>query len=193
MKKILSTVTLILMFFFIMVQPSFAVSTPDFPSCTNPQGEIIADYGDGKHGIPGESKEFRGEDTVYRQPGGHVTQCFCPKTGDGIQTNWYKLFDLGEDLIKQLDRSGWEYIPTGSVWGLDDAPYMAKNFEYRCLNIGGADGSVLGTSSDSDSGGKVLGLASTGNDEFLYNLWLLGLVTMICGVWLKKISLASQK
>ena len=79
------------------------------------------------------------------------------------------------------------------VWGLDDAPYMTKNLEYRCLNIGGANGTVLGTSSDSETGGEVLGLASTGNDEFLYNLWLLGLVTMICGVWLKKISLASQK
>jgi len=193
MKKVLTHLTLFLMVIFVTVQPSFAVSTPDFPSCTNPQGEIISHHSDGKHGIAGESKEFRGEDTVYRQPGGHVTQCFCPKTGDGIQTNWYKLFDLGEDLIKQLDRSGWEYIPTGSVWGLDDAPYMAKNLEYRCLAIGGANGAVLGTSSNSETGGKVLGLASTGNDEFLYNLWLFGLMTMICGVWLKKISQASQK
>lgn len=67
---------------------SLAVSTPSFPSCVNPTGQVIASYQDGTHGVPGDTNTYTGEDTVYALNAEQVVQCLCTSNAEGIQTNW---------------------------------------------------------------------------------------------------------
>jgi LPXTG-motif cell wall-anchored protein len=132
-------------------------------------------------------------------------QCFCSKNGDGIQTNWWKVSSLSFEEVEYLKALGWVYIPNGSVWGLQEAPYMAYNTEYDCGeddddddddndndddddedddNEGGIGG-VLGASTV----GEVLGLASTGDAQAIALLVGTGSLSAAAGLYLlKKIS-----
>ncbi len=111
---------------------------PTFPSCQIPQGELKAFYPNGTHGIPGSSSEYTGSDAVYFLTEETLAQCFCPVGGEGIQTNWWKVSELTIEQIESLVADGWIYVPNGAEWGLDEAPYLAKNETYVCAGgIGG--------------------------------------------------------
>lgn len=140
-----------------------AVAAPDFPVCTNPAGTLRVEN-DGIHGIAGSTAEYKGKDTVYTVNNTQVLQCLCTDDGEGIQTNWWKASSLNDSDIQTLKNQGWNYIANGALWGLDSAPYMAKNNEYECSEKSGGIG-----------GGKVLGLAVTGDKALFYSLFGMGI------------------
>ncbi len=146
-----------------------AGGAPDFGTCVAPKGEVIASYANGVHGIPGKRETFKGSDTVYKISQDVVLQCFCPENGKGIQTNWLRAKDLSKTEIAKLRKQGWVYIATGSVWGLDDVAYLAKNVEYTCK-----------------AGVATKGLANTGNLFLLNTLLLGGMTTAALAFLLKK-------
>lgn len=183
---------------------ALAVDAPQFPSCINPSGSIIAHYDEGTHGIAGDSGTYVGKDTVYDLGNNRVTQCYCSTDGKGIQTNWWNASSLSQDQVEVLKKQGWHYIPNGNVWGLTADPYLAQNSTYSCLPTGGGDpngggdgksdgksdgrsscpectappvgGQVLGTST-----GDVLGLAATGDTWMLYTVFGAALFLLIAG------------
>lgn len=109
-------------------------SWPSFPSCTGSNiGNVIADYSDGDHAIPGVEGLQSGTDAVYSLSDGNAVQCFCPPTGSGIQTNWWKTESSPGD--------GW-IEESGAGWGLDNATYFAQNSNFTC---GGSSPSVTPT------------------------------------------------
>lgn len=188
----------------------FAYGVPSFTSCLNPQGEVKASYESGTHGIAGQTGLYEGKDAVYKFSENTLTQCFCAENGSGIQTNWWKIPNLTESEIKTLEAQAWIYIANGALWGLDDAPYMAKNSDYRCKTSGGNVGSSdSGSSSDSNSSsssssnsstsgitgkiGQVLGLASTGNTILVLATALTSGLSLILGLILKKRATFSSK
>ncbi|MBP7927533.1 hypothetical protein KAZ57_00075 [Patescibacteria group bacterium] len=165
------------------------VLIPSFPFCQNPQGVVKASYSSGTHGIPGDSANYTGSDAVYTLTDETLLQCFCAEDADGIQTNWWKVSSLSIQDIEYLESLGWVYIPDGSLWGLDNAPYVAKNNDFSC-NTGGQgghndddddddddndsddDGDILevGASTVRYGVGGILGLAATGNlGEILFS------------------------
>lgn len=153
---------------------SAAVSIPDFPACSAPTGALRVQYSDGIHGVIGNSAEFKGNDTVYTVNENQVMQCLCTNDGEGIQTNWWKISSLTDSEIQVLKNSGWYYVPNGSLWGLDNAPYMATNYSYSC-------GGVLG----GIGGGDILGLAITGNmSKWFYGLIGIGIMFVVLGLLL---------
>ncbi|GEM_PF-678015 len=193
-----------------------AVSTPSFPTCINPEGEIIAQYLSGTHGIPGNTAEYHGSDTVYRINNNQVLQCFCPENGNsGIQTVWLKTSLLNEEEVSILRRTGWVVIPNGALWGLDPEAYITKNASFECRGVGGGtgggdNGGGNGGSSNSSSrsgsseagvGGavlgaatrfpQILGLASTGNT--LNTLIFLALILIAAGTLLSVYLLKSPR
>lgn len=188
-----------------------AVDAPVFTSCVNPQGEVKANYESGTHGIAGRTGLYEGKDSVYRISENALTQCFCAVDGSGIQTNWWKIPALTESEIKVYESQGWIYIPNGSLWGLDNSPYLAKNSDYSCKSNGGSggsnsdsgsnsgssssnsSGSNSGTSSSSGGIGQVLGLASTGNSVFLLGTALTSGLSLLLGLIFKKRSTSSSK
>jgi hypothetical protein len=171
------------------------VTTPTFPSCTNPQGLIKVSYKSGTHGIPGNYSTFTGEDTVYTLSEDTLTQCFCSEDEKGIQTNWWKVSSLNTDEIDYLSNLGWIYIPNGFDWGLEESPYMAKNSSFSCQEDkdGGSDdsdddsdndGEVLGAQLGAGTWvGNVLGLASTGDAPIVWALGISALLFTIAGVF----------
>ncbi len=185
------------------VRPAYAVVSPTFPACLNPQGDVTVSYADGVHGVPGDSTTYTGSDTVYTLDEATVTQCLCTVNGGGIQTNWWKISSLTEDQKDVLVNQGWIYIPDGSAWGLEAAPYLAQNLSYSCSapssNSGGGGGGGGGGDGRSDglsscpsctqapqvlaaSTQAVLGLASTGNIVFILSVFTLGLALLGGGV-----------
>ncbi len=181
--------------FFASSQSAGAISTPTFPSCINPQGTVSTSYDSGVHGVVGNSSTFTGKDSVYTLSGGTLMQCLCADSGEGIQTNWWKVSSLLEDEVSVLISQGWTLIPDGSAWGLEAAPYLAQNSSYACGStnpggpgdglsdgrssaaVGGASaGSVLGASTQA-----VLGLASTGNMVFIVSVFLIGIALVLTG------------
>ena len=88
-----------------VVSPVFAISTPSFPSCANPQGVVRASYSEGVHGIVGSSATYTGSDAVYTLSDDTVTQCFCSVDGAGIQTNWWKASSLSSSSFIFASRS----------------------------------------------------------------------------------------
>ncbi|KKT58501.1 MAG: hypothetical protein UX91_C0006G0039 [Candidatus Amesbacteria bacterium GW2011_GWB1_47_19] len=101
-------------------------SVPDFPSCTNPSGSSLkVAYDSGIHGIVGDPGVYSGSDSVYTLSDTRLIQCFCPAgSGSGIQTDWWK--------YSESVPAGWTFVPSGAVWGLDAAPYVARNSGYNC-------------------------------------------------------------
>lgn len=176
------------------VKNANAVTTPTFGTCVNPQGTIKASYDSGTHGVAGDGSTFRGRDTVYTLSENTVMQCLCPENGQGIQTNWLSASTYTQEEISILVSQGWILIPDGSVWGLSNGQYLAKNNNYSCgllRNTGGNSGS--GGSINSNGGsvlaataGQVLGLASTGNAPFIVSVFSLGLVILSLGLLLNR-------
>jgi len=169
-------------FFMYPIAANAQINYPSFPSCLNPNGAIKVSYGSGTHGVPGSSNSYSGKDTVYSQGSGNYTQCLCTTSGDGVQTNWWKTGSITEDEIKYLRADNWSYVPDGSLWGLENASYMAKNSNYSCSSkssdtdsgIGG--GEVLGVSTRF---GQVLGLATTGTTPVILGYIFLGTFFLI--------------
>jgi LPXTG-motif cell wall-anchored protein len=159
-------------------RPAYAVSTPNFGSCVNPQGKVIASYTSGKHGIVGIMGEVSGSDSVYQSSSTGVTQCFCPEDGKGIQTNWYDVSNVSQKDIDILKKEGWTYFATGSKWGLKDVPYVAKNADYACNK----------TAVKKSKTTEVLKLASTGETQTIYVFLLSGAAFLITGLILRKFS-----
>lgn len=179
LKSLTPVFIFILMAFF--VAPVYAVDAPSFPSCVNPQGTLVASYDTGTHGVVGGTS-YAGSDKVYKLDNTSLVQCLCTTDGKGIQTNWWKASSLDSQQIEILKNQGWIYIPTGSVWGLTQDAYFAKNVDYSCTtgNGGGTGGS------ESSSIGQVLGLAFTGNIKLIYSLFVLGVSSLIYGQILHK-------
>lgn len=211
MKAILSAILLIILS---QATPAFASDVPSFTSCVNPKGEVKASYENGTHGIAGMPGLFSGKDVVYQISGEALTQCFCADNGSGVQTNWWKIPQMTESEIKTYEAQGWIYIPNGALWGLENAPYLAKNSDYVCKSSGGnggsgdsgsGSGSNSGSSSNNSSGfvggssngsggiGQVLGLASTGNSVFLLGTALTSGLSIFVGLYLKKRAKSSSK
>ena len=173
MKKIITTISLA---FLLLARSAFAVDAPDFPSCPNPGGNIIASYNDGVHGVPGNPTTFTGEDKVYKIDDIRTVQCLCLEDKTGIQTNWWKTSSLTQEQIDTLKKLDWIFIPTGSVWGLDQSAYMAKNLSYSC----GADNTL-----STFTTGSVLGLATTGSQLELVGFASLGVSIFTLGLILR--------
>ncbi len=199
--KFLASILLSLAFFFAAFSKAEAYSIPQFTSCVNPQGSLKVSYDSGTHGIAGQTGNYSGKDSVYTLSGDALTQCFCSSNGSGIQTNWWKVSSLTENEVDSLKAQGWNYIPNGALWGLEEAPYLALNTDYACGKTSqgsccspttdipgpggsggqGGTGSVLGIST-----GSVLGLASTGNIKFVLTIFSISILSIIVGLFLKR-------
>lgn len=177
---------------------------PTFPSCLNPQGTLSVSYPDGTHGIPGDEGNYTGSDKVYSLNDQSLTQCFCATDGRGIQTNWWKTGDLGEEQIAALKSQGWILIPDGSLWGLEKTGYMAKSANYSCNGNGGTGGGSTNNSSDNGTGGgeilsattsrygQVLGLATTGGLKPIVIDAILGFVLLFLARKIAKAHVSPQ-
>lgn len=184
------------LFFVFLVPNVFAVSAPpEFPSCVNPQGSLIANYSSGTHGIPGVVTSYQGTDSVYAVTENAVIQCLCTVDGEGIQTNWWKVSSLTEEEIESFKSQGWNFIPDGSAWGLDPVYYLAKNSNYSCRATGGSSNESSSNSSSNSNNnsvggvssiGDVLGLAATGNIKVIYGLVFTGLLALTLGYLLNR-------
>lgn len=172
----------------VSTRPAFAVSTPDFGSCLNPQ-VAASQINNGKdHGIIGSNTPYSGTDSIYSLQNGNVLQCLCTVEGSGIQTNWIKAVNFSEQEINFYTSQGWTYVPTGALWGLEDVPYLAKNNNYSCK------GSEQSSSSSSNgvqasiaaAQASVLGLATTGNAFAIYAFIFLGLISLFAGILLNR-------
>lgn len=108
------------------------MNIPQFPSCSNPTGTVIASYDQGTHGIVGDTSTHTGSDKVYKINNIQTLQCFCDENQNGIETMWWKIDGLTIEEINTLKNLGWHYVPSGSNWGLDNLPYMAFNNNYLC-------------------------------------------------------------
>lgn len=195
MKSLAALFILIISFWFAAFSKAEAYQIPQFTSCVNPSGQIKVNYDNGTHGIVGSSAAYVGKDAVYFLSGDALTQCFCSSEGKGIQTNWWKVSSLTEGEINSLKSQGWNFVPNGALWGLEQAPYLAFNSEYICRSSqgftpttdisgpGGSGGSIAGISAGV---GRVLGLATTGNTKFLYSVLLISITSFLLGLFFKK-------
>lgn len=200
------------LYFLVLLNPTYAdITPPDFPSCANPQGTIIANYDTGSHAIVGSVTLKTGIDTVYSVANNIIIQCFCPPNTSGIQTNWWKIPELTAQEIENFKSQGWTFIPEGALWGLQSGSYFAKNESYSCLSSGGGGGggsgggesSSSGSSGGSSSGGsgggevsgatqsssslgEILSLAATGNILTIYSLLGLGIILLSLSYLLAK-------
>lgn len=173
---------------------SAQISYPNFPSCLNPNGTIKVSYDSGTHGVAGDTNSYSGKDTVYTNTNGGYTQCLCTVSGNGIQTNWWKTGSITEEEINSLKASGWVYVPDGSLWGLENASYMAQNSSYSCStnnNSTNNSNSSSNSNNSSDSSistrfGQVLGLATTGTLPAILNYFALGFFSLVMFRLLKK-------
>jgi hypothetical protein len=202
-KRIVLSGILYLVLSLVVRPQAFAVVSPTFPSCSNPQGTVKVSYAQGTHGIVGSGATYSGSDAVYTLTDNSLTQCFCSVEGNGIQTNWMKAGEISQDQIKVFESQGWVFIPTGAAWGLEDVPYLAQNANYSCLpQSGGGSGGGTGVSDGRTeslgclhtdcsnqqgaqvlgiSTGQVLGLATTGNIAFVLSVFILGFASLTTG------------
>lgn len=154
---------------FLGASQALAVGAPNFPSCANPQGTVFVPSNDGVHGIAGDTIQYTGSDTVYQLDPSTLQQCFCSASGQGIQTNWWKISSLDQDELKVLESEGWIYVPNGALWGLQETPYMAMNSSYACLgnsnnNNNNNSSSNYDPQSDGKSDGKSDGQGCGNHD-----------------------------
>lgn len=202
-------VTLLTIFvLFLGNKSAFAVETPNFPSCSNPQGTVQSPTSEGAHGIVGDTSEHDGSDTVYKIENNYI-QCFCQANEEGIQTNWWKNPSLTSEQLQVLKNEGWINIPNGGLWGLDEVPFMTLNSNFNCQPSGGIgggggqggpgtgvsdnlgcsthdcsnQGGVLGTGI---GGGEVLGLAATGGNYLPFILAAIGFISLVSGIVLSR-------
>jgi len=181
-----------------------AQTVPSFPTCVNPQGTVKVTYGEGTHGIAGNSGTFTGSDTVFTLSGETSMQCFCADNGDGTQSNWWHATSLSAEEVQILKNQGWISVPNGALWGLAEGEWLVFNSPYACPKSEGngdgnnnnnnnntssssnSSGDVLGATTD--PGGSVLGLASTGNIATIYLLAGFGLLLLLISFLLRKLS-----
>lgn len=176
-KKIIVAISLLVLTT-LSALPAHADTIPNFGSCVNPQGKVLASYEKGKHGIVGKKDLVSGSDAVYQSSNRGVTQCFCPEDGNGIQTNWYDASKLTSAEIETRKKEGWTYFATGHDWNLKDVPYLAKNSDYACKK----------TANKKSEAAKVLSLASTGESVTIYAFIISGAAFLISGLILRKLS-----
>ena len=160
-------------------------NVPPQATCITPQGEKIASYAGGIHGIVGNSSTFAGRDDVYNLGISNALQCFCATDGSGIDTIWWgSISTLTQTQIDGYTASGWIYVPNGALWGLESKPYLAKNTNYTCSQTT-AGGSSEGSSTS--SGGQVLGstLAATGGKGAVIGLIYASALYLTIGILLK--------
>lgn len=179
LQKILITIATTSVLLAGFAKPALAVSVPDFGSCGNPQVAASQVNTGNAHGVAGRTETYAGTDSVYSLSNGNVMQCLCPDNGSGVQTNWLKSSNVSEEDVKVLKNEGWAYIVTGSAWGLEDVPYLAKNSDYSCKATGGGETTPKTT---------VLNLANTGNMLMIYGFLTAGLTALLAGMLLKKFS-----
>lgn len=174
-----------------------AATAPQFPSCENASGTVIAEYDTGVHGIPGKTGTYTGSDKVFVVTEDQILQCYCPDSGSqGIQSNWWKYQDISESDLKIFIKTGWVHILDGSLWGLDNSSYLVQNIPFSCSGTGGSSdsqddsdsSSSSSSSSDNNSNGRggttgqVLGvtsLADTGNSLAIFSLFGLSIVALL--------------
>lgn len=167
----------------------YAVTVPSYPNCISPQGNVKVSYSSGTHGIVGNTGEYRGSDAVYTLTNDTLAQCFCPDSGAGIQTNWWKIPNLTAEEIQVLKNQGWIYVPNGALWGLEGVPYLAKNSDYSCK--GGVGGSQGGTSVVGSAGRA--NLAGTGGSAQIFALIVSGFLCLFTGFRLRRKSRRSKR
>lgn len=190
MLRKLSALFIIAVFCF-LPQRAFAVSTPNFSSCGNPQGNLKVSYDSGVHGIVGHTGVYQGSDKVYTLSDTTLMQCYCDGNG-GIQTDWWKVSELDPSEIEELKSQGWIYIPNGALWGLDEAPYLAKNSNFGCGGGSSSSGGGGGSSSGGEAvlgvsaGGNITTFASTGNLGMIVTLLGFGISSLLIGIFLQK-------
>ncbi|HZE86803.1 MAG TPA: hypothetical protein VE090_01215 [Methylomirabilota bacterium] len=178
LKKSLFTILTLSVFLTVFSKPAFAVSSPDFGSCLNPQVTASQVNGGSNHGVAGQTTTYSGTDSIYYLSDGNVMQCLCPDSGTAIQTNWLKTSNLSASDIDVLKSQGWTYVATGSSWGLSDVPYLAKNSNYSCR----------GENTTPTVQSSVLSLAYTGSAVAIYGLIIAGVTALVAGMLLKKFS-----
>jgi hypothetical protein len=185
----------------------------NFGSCLNPQwGASQVNYSStASHGVIGVGT-FAGTDTIYGS-GANVLQCLCTPEGKGYQTDWMSAEGFSESLINTYKKEGWMFVATGSLYGLKDVPYLAKNSEYACQapscsptptqEVSGTPTPTSATPTptavpgptatpESKVGGAVAtavnSLANTGNLGLIYSLFLTGAIALVLGLILKRFS-----
>lgn len=198
---------IIFLLLFALLTPlsAHALTTPTFPACANPQGIVKVEYSEGAHGIAGDTNPHTGTDSVYTLNADTLTQCFCSIYGNGIQTNWWKVSSLTDEEVDILKKEDWIFIPDGALWGLEAAPYLAKNNPYGCEPQESVQGASTNNSSNNQSdpsqnsssqtsSGDVLGattnaagsvLGATGNASLFYLSGIMGIFFLSTGLWLK--------
>lgn len=176
--KILILITYLTAFFVGYSNITYANDAPSFPSCTNPSGNLKVSYDNGNHAIVGQTALRGGSDKVYSVGNSNYVQCFCPPTGSGIQTNWWKAGQLSEDEVESLKKLGWYFIPDGTAWGLESGVYMAKNESYSC------NGGNTITSGESGGVSQILGLAETSGKNPAFLFTFLGIASILLGLWI---------
>lgn len=185
------TTGLALIFSLTQISPVYAqeqpLATPLQATCITPQGEQIASYENGIHGIVGDSNTFVGRDNVYNLGEAGALQCFCETNGNGVETIWWgSIAALTEEQIESYTSSGWVYVPNGFLWGLESKPYLAKNTRYLCSAE--SSGGVSSSSTASQSSGQILGantLAATGGKGILLALIVASSCLLMVGLFLK--------
>ncbi len=206
-KGRLIAATLILIASFVISQATMASeqTEPTFADCENPQGQLKVYYANGIHGIAGVYTEQSGSDAVYKLTQDTLIQCFCPNEGNGTQTNWWKVAEMPLEQIAELQNQGWIYIPNGALWGLEEAPYLAKNLSYDCHDNNGNDddddeddndggrggigGDILATGYSTARlgiGGQVLGLANTGDTPAIIGFSVTAATTFGTSVYINR-------
>ena len=162
-------------------------AVPPQATCITPSGETIASYSNGTHGIVGDPNTFAGEDDVYSLGEAGALQCFCETSGNGVETIWWgSIGGFTQDQIESYTSSGWVYIPNGSLWGLEDKPYLAKNTRYLCSTA--STGGEVSSSATNQSSPQILGastLAATGGKGLLQALMFASAFLLIAGLLLK--------
>jgi hypothetical protein len=135
MLKKLSFIFIQILFILLFTKVANAYVVPIFPSCSNPQGTLKVSYKSGTHYIVGGSG-LNGSDAVFFTSDITLIQCFCAESTGGIQTDWWKVTNLSQSEIDQLVKLGWYFISSGADWGLENAPYLARNENYSCKSSG---------------------------------------------------------
>jgi hypothetical protein len=205
-KALLVTVTTVTLFLS-AATTAHANPIPEFGSCLNPQWSMTQQNHGSNHGVVGIGT-YNGTDTIYAS-NGNVVQCLCTELGKGYQTNWLKATNYSSDQIDNLKSQGWIYVPYGDDWGLDKAPYLAKNSEYTCANCTPTPTvSVTPTVTPTTTAGptstpgptatsvpatptpqsRVLGFAATGSALMTYIAVFVAAGSLLAGLFLKKFS-----
>lgn len=196
MKNLL--IAIIFSFIVFAILGANSASAESVTSCLNPTGTTKVSYPGGEHTIAGETTPRTGSDTVYTLDADNLMQCFCAENGDGVQTDWIRISGMSDEDIKVKKSQGYIYVPNGTAWGLDDAPYLAKNTDFACKSkdSGSSNNNSSSSSSNNNSSssnnnssspvGQVLALASTGNMLFIVLVFVAAVASYTLGMFLRR-------